>query len=93
MSVNVASYSHMAQACFAAMQPISLVENCSILNVSSISAHQAQPDRWTYSASKGAINIMTKTMALDMRPSVRVNSISPSWTWTPEVAKIDPQGT
>lgn len=94
MSVNVFSYSHMAQACFQEMKKISKVENCSILNLSSISAHQVQLDRWTYAASKGAINILTKSMALDMGREfgIRVNSVSPSWTWTPEVAKIDPQG-
>lgn len=37
---------------------------------------------------------MTKSMALDMgRDKIRVNSVAPSWTWTPEVAKIDPEGT
>jgi len=92
MSVNVAGFSHMAQACYAEMKKISLTENCSILNISSISAHQTQPDRWTYSASKGAINILTKTMALDMSEAkIRVNSVSPAWIWSPEVAKIDPQ--
>ncbi len=49
---------------------------------------QAQPNRWTYLAAKGAINILTKAMALDMTPGkVRVNSVSPSWIWTPETAK------
>lgn len=46
MSVNVAGYSHMAQACYEEMKKISLKENCSILNTSSISAHQAQPVRY-----------------------------------------------
>lgn len=93
MSVNVQSYAFMGQACFEYMKRISPAENCSILNVSSISAHQTQPKRWTYSASKGAINMLTKNMALDMSANyIRVNSISPSWTWTPEVAKVDPQG-
>ena len=31
-------------------------------------------------------------MALDLsKDKIRVNSLSPTWTWTPEVAKIDPQ--
>jgi len=93
MSVNVAGISHMAQACYQEMKKISQIENCSIVNLSSISAHQAQPDRWTYAASKGAINILTKCMALDMgKDKIRVNSISPAWIWSPEVSKIDPQG-
>jgi NAD(P)-dependent dehydrogenase (short-subunit alcohol dehydrogenase family) len=45
-SVNVASYSFMAQACYEEMKKISLTENCSIVNLSSTSAHQTQPDRF-----------------------------------------------
>ena len=26
------------------------------------------------------------------KDNIRVNSISPAWTWSPEVAKIDPKG-
>ena len=26
------------------------------------------------------------------KDKIRVNSISPAWTWSPEVAKIDPKG-
>lgn len=49
--------------------------------------------RWTYASSKGAINILTKCMALDMRTgNVRVNSVSPSWIWSPEVAKAAGSG-
>ena len=48
--------------------------------------------RWTYGASKGAVHTLTKMMALDLsKDKIRVNSLSPTWTWTPEVAKIDPQ--
>ncbi len=93
MAVNVAGFSHMAQACYQHMKKISQQEPCSIVNLSSISAHKTQPDRWTYAASKGAVNILTKSMAYDMgKDKIRVNSISPSWTWTPEVSKIDPEG-
>ena len=45
LNVNVVSYSNMAQACVKVMREISHVENCSILHLSSISAHQAQPIR------------------------------------------------
>ena len=50
-------------------------------------------NRWTYNTSKGAINMLTKVMALDMEEGkVRVNSISPACIWTPEVAKADSTG-
>jgi NAD(P)-dependent dehydrogenase (short-subunit alcohol dehydrogenase family) len=46
--------------------------------------------RLTYAASKGAINILTKNMALDLAKfKIRVNSVSPGWIWSPEVAKVN----
>ncbi|WP_044206616.1 SDR family NAD(P)-dependent oxidoreductase [Flammeovirga sp. OC4] len=59
-----------------------------IVNISSISAHIAQPGRWTYNAAKGAVNQLTKCAALDLAPmGIRVNSVSPGWIWTREVIK------
>ncbi len=59
-----------------------------IVNISSISAFIAQPNRWTYNAAKGAVHTLTKCMALDLAPcGVRVNSVSPGWIWTREVLK------
>jgi NAD(P)-dependent dehydrogenase (short-subunit alcohol dehydrogenase family) len=60
----------------------------SIVNISSISAHIAQPNRWTYNAAKGAVNLLTRCMALDLaRHNIRVNTVSPGWIWTREVAR------
>jgi len=93
MKVNVAGSSFMVQAAVEQMQGHSLKENCSVVNLSSISAHQTQPNRWTYAASKGAINILTKNMALDLaKYRIRVNSVSPGWIWSPEVAKAAANG-
>ena len=58
-----------------------------IVNMSSISAHIAQPNRWTYCSAKGAVTMLTKCMAMDLAPEIRVNAVSPAWTWTNEVAK------
>lgn len=59
-----------------------------IVNVSSISAYVAQPNRWTYNAAKGAVNNLTRCMAFDLAEhGVRVNSVSPGWIWTQEVYK------
>jgi NAD(P)-dependent dehydrogenase (short-subunit alcohol dehydrogenase family) len=59
-----------------------------VVNISSISAFIAQPGRWTYNAAKGAVNTLTKCMALDLAPwGIRVNSVSPGWIWTREVEK------
>jgi NAD(P)-dependent dehydrogenase (short-subunit alcohol dehydrogenase family) len=59
-----------------------------VVNMSSISAHIAQINRWTYNAAKGAVNQLTKCAALDYaKYGIRVNSVSPGWIWTREVQK------
>jgi NAD(P)-dependent dehydrogenase (short-subunit alcohol dehydrogenase family) len=59
-----------------------------IVNVSSISAAIAQPNRWTYNTAKGAVSQLTRCAALDLAPHrIRVNSVSPGWIWTREVDK------
>ena len=59
-----------------------------IVNVSSISAHVAQPDRWTYNSTKAAILALTRGQAFDLgKQGIRVNAVSPGWIWTEEVSK------
>lgn len=84
---------HVGPVAFAAMtqnlaEPIKNAGGGAIVNVSSISAFIAQPNRWTYNAAKGAVQTLTKCMALDLAPfGIRVNSVSPGWIWTREVNK------
>lgn len=60
-----------------------------IVNLASISGHIAQPNRWTYNATKGAILSLTRCQALDLaRDGIRVNSISPGTIWTPELDRM-----
>lgn len=59
----------------------------SIVNVGSVSGHVAQPTRWTYNATKGAISAITRCQALDLAPwGIRVNAVAPGWIWTREVS-------
>ena len=54
-----------------------------IVNFASISGKVAQPGRMTYSAAKAAILQITKNTAAQLQPSkIRVNSVSPGWTWS-----------
>lgn len=49
-----------------------------IVNMSSINAQVAIPDQLAYVASKGALNQMTKAMAISLAPwGVRVNAVGP----------------
>ena len=57
---------------------------CAIVNIASIAAHRAQPTRWSYPASKGAVSAMTRSMALDL--SADGIGVSPAWIWTPAVS-------
>ncbi len=85
LRVGPMGFATMAQAAF---EPMRQAGGGAIVNMSSISAFIAQPNRWTYNAAKGAVHTLTKCMAFDLAPfHIRVNSISPGWTWTQEVQK------
>lgn len=61
----------------------------SIVNVASVSGYIAQPNRWTYNATKGAILALTRCQALDLASDgIRVNSVSPGTIWTPELDRM-----
>jgi NAD(P)-dependent dehydrogenase (short-subunit alcohol dehydrogenase family) len=85
LGVNVRGIANMVQACY---PPMKAAGGGAVVNIASISAHIAQPNRWTYNATKGAIVTLTKCQALDLAPAhIRVNVVSPGWIWTPEVDK------
>jgi NAD(P)-dependent dehydrogenase (short-subunit alcohol dehydrogenase family) len=85
LGVNVRGCANMVQAAHPHMVQTG---GGAVVNVASISGYIAQPDRWTYNACKGALLSMTRCQALDLaKDRIRVNSVSPGWTWTPEVAK------
>jgi len=83
--VGPVGYARMVQN---VIEPMRKQGGGAVVNMSSISAHIAQINRWTYNASKGAVNQITKCQALDLaKYNIRVNSISPGWIWTREVEK------
>jgi len=85
MNVGPIGYATMVQA---VIEPMRQQGGGAIVNLSSISAHIAQPNRWTYNGAKGAVNQLTRCMALDLATdNIRVNTVSPGWIWTREVDK------
>lgn len=60
-----------------------------VVNIGSISASVAQAGRWTYPASKAALAQVTRSMALDLSgDGIRVNSVSPGWTWSTGMERL-----
>ena len=59
-----------------------------ILNTSSLVGQLGQEIHAAYSATKGAVNALTKSMALDYASfGIRVNAVSPAGVWTPMLRK------
>lgn len=59
-----------------------------ILNTSSMVGEMGQEIHAAYSATKGGMNALTKSMALDYaKDGVRVNAVCPAGVWTPMLRK------
>ena len=73
--VNVKSIYHMAQAVVPSMRER---RSGSIINVGSTAGIRPRPGLTWYNASKGAVNLMSKSMAAELGPfNIRVNAICP----------------
>jgi 3-oxoacyl-[acyl-carrier protein] reductase len=74
-AVNVKSIYHMARAVVPAMKQRG---GGVILNVGSVGGIRPRPGLTWYNSSKGAVKVMTKSMAVELAPDgIRVNLISP----------------
>ncbi len=61
-----------------------LKENSSIINTTSITAFAGKKNLIDYSATKGAIMVFTKSLALSLADQkIRVNAVAPGPIWTP----------
>jgi 3-oxoacyl-[acyl-carrier protein] reductase len=65
-----------------------------IVNVASISQLRGQPGLLAYAASKGAVESMTRTLAVEWAPAgIRVNAVAPGHVRTPMVEKALADGS
>jgi len=60
-----------------------------IVNLGSTRALQSEPDTEPYAACKGAIVALGHALSISLGPAIRVNSISPGWIATDELAPRD----
>ena len=63
----------------AARAALEHMDRGAIVNVSSNHAHATMPKHFPYNAVKAGINGMTRSLAVDFGPSVRVNTVVPGW--------------
>lgn len=84
MEVNVRSVFLMSQAVIPHMRKNG---GGVIVNVASSVSHKGVKNRTAYTASKGAVLSMTRSMAIDLlEDHIRVNAVSPGTTDTPSLA-------
>lgn len=86
LDLNIKGYMYCSQQ--AALKMFSKKRGC-IINVSSVSSILAVAGQSVYSATKGAVNSMTATMAKELAPyGIRVNAVAPGFIATDMVDKL-----
>jgi L-xylulose reductase len=92
MNVNAKAPMIVAQEC--ARDMIRRGHKGSIVNVSSMASFQGVPEHTAYCATKGALDAMTRVMAVELGAhGIRVNTVNPVVTLTPMAIKAwsDPE--
>ncbi len=77
MAANLDSVFHVVRA-FAPLLP----EGSAVVLVSSTAGQRGEAFHADYAASKGAIISLTKSLAVELAPRVRVNCVAPGWVDT-----------
>lgn len=85
MAVNVKSMFLCSKYVIPHMQAVG---KGAIINISSVHSHATVNGVAPYAASKGAVTALTRNMAIDYGPTIRVNAIAPGWVLTPLIQSI-----
>ena len=86
LNLNVRAAFVVAQA--AARRMLVLKNDGTIINISSQMGHVGSPNRTVYCMTKHALEGLTKAMAVELAPRIRVNSIGPTFSDTPLVRRV-----
>ena len=60
-----------------------LADGSAVVNFASIDAFVPSPGQLLYCASKAAVVALTRSLAIELGPKVRVNALAPGWVDTP----------
>jgi NAD(P)-dependent dehydrogenase (short-subunit alcohol dehydrogenase family) len=88
LDLNLTSLFFLSTAAAAAMEPA----GGAIVSLSSIAGLTGLPQRAAYSASKAAVVALTRVLAVEWAPRVRVNAIAPGYVRTDLVAGLIDEG-
>ena len=87
IALNIRAVFETAQAVAQGM--VAAGKGGSIINLSSVNGHVAGANRSVYTASKHAVEGMTKAMAFELGPrGIRVNTLAPGFVETPLTAPV-----
>ena len=82
LAQNLDSYFHVIRALAPKIRP-----GGAIVIVTSTAAQRGEAFHADYAASKGALVALTKSLAIELAPAIRVNSVAPGWVDTPMCAE------
>ena len=80
IALNLLAPFYVAQAANAVMQ--TQPEGGVILNIGSVAARRPAPGTSAYNAAKAGLAVLTRSLALEWAPKVRVNQVSPGLVQT-----------
>lgn len=72
----------------ASLKALKNVQNSSVVLFSTVAVGQGMPYHSSIAASKGAVEGLTRSLAAELAPGIRVNAIAPSLTNTPLAERL-----